>query len=170
MRKNILTIIIMAIVLINTALTGVLIFAIVPTANRTNKLITKVASIVDLELEDAKDEAKEIAVADIVTYELPDKLTIPLKSVDGTSHYAVFSLSYYMNSKSEDYTALAEKIADYDNRIAEIAQDAFSKYTIEEIGDSEIKEKLKQQVRTDIQDLFDSDFVINVSFGNILTQ
>ncbi|HWT76305.1 MAG TPA: flagellar basal body-associated FliL family protein [Mobilitalea sp.] len=169
MRKNILTIIIMAIVLINTVLTGVLIFAIVPSANRTNQLVTKVASIVDLELENPDAAKAEVSIADIVSYELPDKLTIPLKSTDSNPHYAVFYVSLAMNSKHADYATLNTKIAENKNAIEEIVQNAFSQYTADEVNVNSNKEKIKEQVLAGVQDLFKSDFIMKVSFGNIIT-
>ena len=66
MRKNILTIIILAMALINIILSAVLIFAIIPTANKTNQLVTKVAQIVDLELE--SPEGKRVISVSTLIY------------------------------------------------------------------------------------------------------
>lgn len=164
MKKNILTIIIMAITLINTVLIAILIFVIVPTSNRTNQLVTKVASIVDLELEDTQDE--EVAVSDIITQKLEDKLTIKLNSSSTEPHYAVLYLSLSMNSKNEDYELLKDKITENEGPISEIVNEEFAKYTIDNV--QEHKEDIRQQVLTRIQELFQSDFIINVSFGNVV--
>lgn len=165
MKKNILTIIIMAIVLINTILTAVLIFAIVPTANRTTKLVDKVASIVDLELESTNGDG-DIAVSDIVGYDIADQLTINLVSSDNTTHYALLNVSLSMNSKNPDYEELKDKVQENENAIKEIVTDEFSKYTVDEVKTN--KEAIKKQILTDIQDYFKSDFIISVSFGNIV--
>lgn len=170
MKKNILTIIIMAIVLINTVLTGVLIFTIVPTANKTNQLVNKVASIVNLELEDPEAEEEQISVSDIVSFDLPDKLTINLKSTDGSAHYAILYVSLSMNSKHEDYEALNAKVAENKVAIEEIVMEEFGKYTMANIKDNTIKESIKAEVLKRIQEHFESDFIINVSFGNIVMQ
>jgi flagellar FliL protein len=164
MKKNILTIIIMAITLINTVLLALLIFAIVPTSNRTNQLVTKVASIVDLELEDTQDS--EVAVSDIITQKLEDKLTITLNSSSADPHYAVLFLSLSMNSKNEDYELLSGKITENEGPISEIVTEEFGKYTIDNV--QEHKEDIRQAVLTRVQELFQSDFIINVSFGNVV--
>ena len=168
MKRNILTIIIMAVTLINTILLAVLIFVIVPTSNKTNQLVTRVASIVDLELESPKERAADIAVSDIVVRKISEKLTINLKKTDDTNHYALVNVSLSINSKHEDSEALVPKIAENENEIMEIVTEEFGKYTIDEVNDK--KNDVKEQVLTRIQDYFKSDFIINVSFGNIILQ
>ena len=166
MKKNILTIIIMAIALINTVLLAVLIFVIVPTSNKTNQLVAKVASIVDLELESPEVGAAEIAISDINTYDLTDKLTINLKKTDDTVHYALLNVSLSINSKHEDTATLEPKIVENENAIEEIVTEEFGKYTIDEVNDN--KNAIKEQVLIRIQEHFKSDFIINVSFGNLI--
>ena len=166
MKKNILTIIIIAITLINTILTAVLIFVIVPTSNKTNQLVTKVASIVNLELEDPEEGKAEIAVSDIVSHKIDEKLTIRLSSTNNKPQYAVLYVSLSMNSKHEDYETLNPKIVENENAITEIVSEEFEKYTMDGVNDN--KEAIKAQVLSRIQELFKSDFIINVSFGNIV--
>ena len=168
MKKNILTIIIMAITLINTVLLAVLIFAIVPSANKTMKLVDKVNSIVDLELESPDSQKEEIAVSDIVAYNMVDKLTINLKSTDSESHYAIMKVSLSMNSKNEQYETLSTKVAENENAIKEIISDEFGKYSKEEVNTN--KNQIKDQIIVRIQEYFKSDFIINVSFGDLITQ
>jgi flagellar FliL protein len=167
MKKNIFTVIIMAITVINTVLLAVLIFAIVPTANKTMKLIDRVNSIVDLELESPEGEAEEISVSDIATYTIADKLTIDLISNDGESHYAVVKVSISMNSKNEDYTALSAKMAENELAIKEIVSDEFGKYSKDEVKPN--KDIIKDQIIIRLQEYFKSDFIINVSFGDLIT-
>ena len=167
MKKNMLTIVIMAITVINTVLLAVLIFAIVPTANKTMKLIDQVNSIVDLELESPEGEAEEIAVSDIETYTIADKLTINLKSDDGKSHYAVVKVSISMNGKHEDYTDLSAKMTDNELAIKEIVSDEFGKFKADEVIPN--KDIIKDQTIIRLQEYFKSDFIINVSFGDLIT-
>ena len=55
MRKNLLSIIVIALCAINVIFSAVLVFAVVPASMKTNQLVTQVASIIDLELEDSED-------------------------------------------------------------------------------------------------------------------
>lgn len=168
MKKNIFTIIIMAITLINTILLAVLIFVIVPTSNKTNQLVNRVASIVDLELESPEDKAASVGVADIEVQKISEKMTVNLKKSDDKNHYALVNLSLSINSKHEDTEALTPKIAENENEIMEIVTEEFAKYTIDEVNDK--KNDIKEKVLMRIQDYFNSDFIINVSFGNIILQ
>ena len=159
----------MAIVLINTILTGLLIFTIVPSANRTNQLVSKVASIVDLELESPGSD--KLTVLDIVKHEIDGELTINLKKgADGKAHYALLSVTLSMNSKHKDYAELSEKVGDFDSDIEEFVNLEFSNYTMDEIlnNKEEVKDEVKEKVLAKISDLFQSDFIINISFGNIV--
>jgi len=165
MKKNILTIIIMAIVLINTILTALLIFAIVPTANKTNTLVAKVASIVDLELESPSSE-DNISIDDIKTFDIPEKMTINLKSTDQKEHYITVNVSLSMNIKNKDYTKYSETVKDHVIELKDIIQDEFSKYTKDEIQSN--KDKIKDNILVNIQEYYKSDFIIKVSFGNLL--
>ena len=54
MKKNLMTVIILALVLVNLVLTAILAFTIIPQTRKSNQLIDKIASAIDLELEDAK--------------------------------------------------------------------------------------------------------------------
>ena len=52
MKKNLMTVIILALVLVNLVLTAILAFTIIPQTRKSNQLIDKIASAIDLELED----------------------------------------------------------------------------------------------------------------------
>lgn len=167
MKKNILTIIIMAMCIINIVLSAILIFTIVPTANKSTELVNKVAQIIDLELESPEDDMNNIGVSDIETYMIEERLTCKLaKGEDKEDHYAVFYMSLSLNKTHEDYADLQPYVLTYENHMKEIVADEFAKFTEDEI--MEMKDVVKEQVKIRIQELFQSDFIINVSFGNIL--
>jgi len=169
MKKNILTIIILAMALINIVLSAVIIFVVVPTSNKTSNLIDNVLSIINLELEDPEPLAEELAVEDIVVHDFTDKLTINLKSSEGDSknHYAQFNLSLSINSKHKDYETLGPTIITYENAISEIISEEFSKYTIDNMMEN--KNVIKEIVLGRIQnEIFKSNFIINVSFGKLI--
>ncbi len=168
MKKNILTIIIMAIVLINTVLTGLLIFTIVPTANKTNALVSKVASIVDLEKESPNSE-DEVGIEDKENISLSkenEKMTINLKSSGGKDGFATVNVSLILNKKSKDYTKLKKAVEDNLVVFKEYVQDEFAKYTKDEVQSN--KDKIKQDILVRIQEYMKSDLVIGVNFENLL--
>lgn len=166
MKKNILTIIILAMCLINIVLSAVLIFVMVPTANKSIALVNKVAQIIDLELESPDNAIQNIGVSDIETYLIEERLTCILAKSDSEDHYAILYLSLSLNKTHDDYLELKEYVAQYENDMKEIVSDEFAKYNLDEA--KVMKDKIKDQVKIRIQELFQSDFIINVSFGNIL--
>lgn len=166
MKKNMLTVVMLAVCLINTVLSAVIVFTIVPAANKTNNLINKVAQIIDLELD--KEPAEEIAISDIDIYELPEPLTINLKKTDKVNHYAVLNASLSINKLHEDAATIQSAMETHSNEIAEIITEEFSKYTVDEVNES--KDTIKENTLTRIQDHFNSDCIIKISFGNIKLQ
>lgn len=166
MKKNLLTVAILALTVINTVLLALLVFVIVPTSNKTNQMVGKVAQIVDLELEsEMKDE---ISIGDIKTYDVQQKLTVLLKDTGKGNNYAQFYMTLSVNSKHEDTEKYFDKIVENERYIMEIADDVFSQYTKSEVDSK--KNDIRDEVLKQIQDLFASDFIINISFGNIILE
>ena len=103
MKKNLMTVIILALVLVNLVLTAILAFTIIPQTRKSNQLIDKIASAIDLELEDGsgKDTAA-VPVEDIEVYDIESSFTVNLSpSGDGKDHVAVFSIGLSLNTKSD---------------------------------------------------------------------
>jgi flagellar basal body-associated protein FliL len=169
MKKSIVTIIILAIGILNMVMTAVIVFAVVPTTMRTNNLISKVASAIELELEPTKGE-NDINIEDIEVYQIADDITINLKKEanDAKTHYALVSVSLSINEKSEDFKALEPTVATNESKIKEIIADEFSKYTVNNV--TENKEQIKINILKDIQEYFKSDFIVSISVGKLVVE
>ena len=61
MKKNIFSVIITVLTVVNVVLTAIMFFIMVPTFNKTNNLITQVASVLNLEL-DGDSDAKVMLI------------------------------------------------------------------------------------------------------------
>lgn len=172
MKKNLLTIIILALGILNMILTAVLVFAVVPTTIRTNNLISKVASAIDLELESDSEEDGEsqVSIEDIEVYDIKDPIIINLKpeANDTTKHYAQVYVSLSLNTKSKDYKTLQPTVEANESAITEIVNDEFAKYTVNNVLDN--KEKIKEEILKKVQELFQSDFIISISIGKIVVE
>lgn len=168
MKKNILTIIILAFTLMNTIMIALIVFAVVPASQRTDKLITQVASVIDLELTD--ESAPKVAVDDIEPYKIEEAKTTNLKSNgDGKEHFAKMDyVSLSINKTSEDYDRFKGLIEENksDSAIMDIVDTVISKYTIDDTQD---KEKLKSELVDKVNEYFgSSDVVVGVALGNIV--
>lgn len=167
MKKNMLTVIILALCLVNTILSALIVFVVVPTSQRTDKLITQVASVINLELEG--EGASKVDIASIEAYKVEEKKTMNLKmSENGKEHYAVMDyVSLSINMNSEDYARLQPLLETQNSAIMDIVDSVMSRYTYEEAINN--REQMKEEILEELKRHFGSlDFIIGVTLGNLL--
>lgn len=172
MKKNLITVIILALGLINLVLTAVIVFAVVPTTIKTNNLITKVATSIDLELQSPIDNGKESSVdmVDTEEFAIAEDITANLQNStnDTQGHYALVNASLSINKKSEDYATLQPMLEPNVNAIREIITEECSKYTKDTILENKVK--IKEEILKRLQEKFQSDFIVEVSFGKFIVE
>lgn len=174
MKKNMLSIIMIALLVVNIVLNVVMLFAVVPNASKTNELIAKVASAVDLEIEDESDGEASYSIEDLTGYTFTsESLTISLKkSADDTKdHYAVITgISISMNSKADDYEAISTYVTNNEIKLKDKITSVFSKYTKDEAQSK--TEQIKQEILDELssKSCLDSDTVVEINFGNLAFQ
>ena len=171
MKKNLMTVIILALVLVNLVLTAILAFTIIPQTRKSNQLIDKIASAIDLELEDGsgKDTAA-VPVEDIEVYDIEASFTVNLSpSGDGKDHVAVFSIGLSLNTKSDGYKSIGiEGLKAKETLIKNDINTIVSEYTMEQFREDE--QSVKDAILEDLQEMFGSDFIVGVSFSSVKTQ
>ncbi len=169
MKKNILTIVIMAASIINLILTAVLIFTVMPAMNKTSNLIDKVASVVDLEIE-SKNKGEELTpIKDMdtftVTYETNVNINLQKDAGDDTNHYAVISGIVVSFNKEEDgysdVKALMEANSVY---VEDIVKETISSYTASTISQPAIKEEAVKK----LQERYDTKSIVDLSLPGYL--
>ena len=101
MKRNILTIVILALSIVNLVLTALIVFSVVPNVKKTNNLIDQVAEIISLDLEAQNGNEKIITSDDLENFAMEDEIIINLKkdSESSKERYAVvskISLTLYM--------------------------------------------------------------------------
>ena len=164
MKKNMLAIVILAATIVNIALTALMLFTVVPKAQRTDALIQKICSVIELELEDpdAADYA-EIPFEDRETYNLANKMTINLKRAEGDSKtpYAQIEVTLMLNKKAESYETIQPLLINYENIIRNIVNEEVSKYTTHELDGN--KEAIQKMIQTRLCTEFgNTDLLIGV--------
>ena len=159
MKKNILTIVIMAASLINVVLSAVLIFTVMPAMNKTSNLVDKVASVIDLEIEDANAEDQEWTVDDLVayqkTYEATVNINLKKDAGEDANHYAQlsgFSVSFNTNSTNDIY-------------VDDIVKETIANYTVSTIDQTKVKAEIVKK----IQEKYNTKAVVVVSLDGFLT-
>ena len=174
MKKNLFTLIIIVLLLVNTALTAIMAIMIIPETQNVNALVAKVAAAIDLDTEAgiAADATVYVPLENIATYSLADgeAQTMTLKpDADGSPHYVVMSVSISMDITQDDYaTYNSGDLSTYDTQLQDLIGSTISQYTLEEFTSSqtEIKKELTEQLQT----MFQSRFIIGVNFYGVTTQ
>ena len=178
MKKNLISVAILVLLIVNIVLTSIMMFGVLNTNKKTAAFVTQVASAIQLELgtEGEAQEEEVITIDDIDTYTIAD-LVIQLKpsvvtdsngETTSKAHYVSTSVVLSMNKKNNDYKIYS---ADLENKVdlikGEITE-AFSQYTMEEA--SENPQTVKDDILNRIRALYGSDFVFDVTLSNPLYQ
>ena len=166
MKKNLMTVLILALLIVNIILTSIMMFSVMNTNKKTAELVTNIATAMNLELTVPGEEApkEEISLADTAVYNLTESLTIPLKSEGDKVVYIVFDVALSMNTKHDDYKTYGETIADRESLIEDAITSVLRNHTESECRDD--FEKIKAEILTAVQDLFKSDFIYDVATSN----
>ena len=164
MKKNLITVITLALVVVNLVLTVILTITILPETQKANELITKVCSAIDLVLESGSATSNaNIPIDQIEVYNIDDEQTINLKQDgDGKDHFAMLTVSISMDTKNSDYKDLKPQVEEKVNLIKGDINNIVSQYTIDEIKNNQ--SAVQDEILKDLQKMFGSDFIVAVGF------
>lgn len=171
MKKNLMSIIILALLIVNLVFSAVIMISVTSTNKKTAAVIGDIATILNLELgtTGAEAEKPEVSVEDTAVHDIEDQMTIPLKKgADGKEHYALVSVSLAMNMKDKDYKTYGETIGEKESLIKGEIIDVISSYTMEELQAD--TDGAREEILQRVQNMFDSKFIYKVTFRDILEQ
>lgn len=169
MKKNLMSVLIMALVFVNVVLSGVIMMTLVPAAKQSNELIEQVCGAINLELESGKQfNANTIPIdqTEVITLTGDEVPTYTLKEgADGERHYVVTKVSITLNKADSDYETARPLIDGREVLLREVISDTFLKYTLDSITTPEGQEEVRNDMLEQMQELFDSDFIVAVNFS-----
>ena len=169
MKKNLISVIILALLIVNIVLTAIMMFSVTGASKKTAALVDDIATVLDLELA-SKEGKPAVAMTDTETYSISDSMTVPLKKGEGDEkdHYCIVSITLSIDKKAEGYKEYgsAESLAAKEGLIKDEINGVFAQYTMEEARDNQ--EQIKKEILDRIQRMFDSRFIYNVSFSDIM--
>ena len=181
MKKNLISVVILALVFANFVLTALLMFSVLPETKKANTLIEKVCSAIDLDLNSgAATGTSNISIDDQEIYKVSegeDLTTNLAEGKDGKTHYAVLNVSLVLNKKSDNYKKYTQLllISDRANCSPEIMEaikndiiKVVSGYTFEQFNQN--SDAIKDTILEDMQNLFGKDYVIGVNFSKLTAQ
>lgn len=178
MKKNLITVIILALVAANLILTAILTFTILPQTKKSNALIDQVCTAINLDLEGGQNkELAAIPIEDISIYDIGDKFTVNLADDgSGATDYAVFSVGLSVNTKSEVFKTYAKDetlsgITEKETLIKDTINTVVSNYTLDAFNANGYKD-VKDAILTEMQAMFgnSSDFIVGINFSGVNTE
>lgn len=171
MKKNLLSLVILSLLVVNIVLTAVMLFSVLSTNKKTAAVVTDIAGILQLELNDSVDGGGAVSIADTEVYAIAEQ-TISLEKEEGDDkdHLAVVSLSLSINTKHEDYAAYGADVVNKEDLIKSEIIAVVSSYTATEARIPEIQTKMCEEILERIQNLYGSTFIYKVTFSNIIVQ
>ncbi|MBE5875397.1 MAG: flagellar basal body-associated protein FliL [Lachnospiraceae bacterium] len=166
MKKNLLSIIILALLVVNIVLSAIMMISVSSATKKTASLVADIAAVIGLEIEGLPDSnlATSVPMSETEVYNITGELTIPLKTgEDGKSHFAMGTVSLSMNSAHEDYATYSETMATKEGLIKDIIFSVMANYTMEEAKSNSAA--IKNEIIQEIQKLFGSDFIFAISYS-----
>ena len=163
MKKNLISVVILALVFANFVLTALLMFSVLPETKKANTLIEKVCSAIDLDLNSgAATGTSNISIDDQEIYKVRE-------GKDGKTHYAVLNVSLVLNKKSDNYKKYTQDfLTNQDDTIKNDIIKVVSGYTFEQFNQN--SDAIKDTILEDMQNLFGKDYVIGVNFSKLTAQ
>lgn len=174
MKKNLLSIIILALLIVNLVFSSITMISVTSTNKKTAAVIGDIATILNLELENgaAGEAVPEVSIDDTEVYDIEEQMTIPLKKgAGGNAHFALVSVTLVMNTKHEDYKTYgdAEALANKESLIKGLIVEVFGDYTMEEIQ-ADNGDAVREDILERIHNMYGSEFIYKVTFRDIIEQ
>lgn len=169
MKKNLITVIILAISVVNLILNIMIVFVCMPSAKKTNNLITEIASVLNLELE-GNDGQPAVDLENMANFNVEAQVVNLKDDGSGESHYVQMGLTLGLDSSSKDYKALSEVLENASGAVFDEARNVVQGYTYAEVTDQETQEEIKKQILQNLQKKYATQCIYSVSFSKFTTQ
>lgn len=173
MKKNLISVLILALCFVNLVLSAIIVFTLVPQNKKANELITAVCNAVDLELQSgAATGITNTSIDKIKVYNVNsgEKMTCSFANDEnGGKHYIVATVSLSMNMDSADYEKYSDAgPTDKDPIIRTTITDIIHNYTMDEFEEN--REAVYQAILVQLQNMFAKDYVVSVNFSDVMLQ
>lgn len=173
MKKNLISVLILALLVVNVVLTAIMMFSTMGSVKKTGQLVTTIATVLNIELDDEAEteDTGEVKIGDVYTHDIEDALTIPLKKgEDGKDHYYIVNVSLMLNKTHEDYETYSADVTAHaqDSYFKSLVIEVIGNHTLEEIKDN--PEGVREEILSKIQSAYGSTFIFKVAFSNVMYQ
>ncbi|MBO5551741.1 MAG: flagellar basal body-associated FliL family protein [Lachnospiraceae bacterium] len=175
MKKNMISVIILALLVVNIVMTAIMMFTVIPANRKSIALVDQVASAIKLDTAGVTPEgsgnSRGVSLADTATATIEDQQTFQLKKgEDGNDHYVVCTVAVLMDTTHEDYeTYGADILESRQSLILNALSETIGQYTYEDVqalGQSGLQDACLEK----LQELFGSAFIYQVAFSGYIVQ
>ena len=172
MKKNLMSVLILALLVVNLVLTALMMFTVFPQAQKTNELIGKIAGAIELELSSGQiTTSSTIPIEDIETYSFADTMTINLRPGEGEdagNHVAMLTVVLSLNTKDKEYSDKKPMLENNEGLARNVVNTVVSSYTMSQLRDDQLG--IQKEILAELQKTFDSEFIVDVGFSTISYQ
>lgn len=170
MKKNLITVIILALCVVNLILNVMLVFVCMPSAKKTNNLITDIASVLELDLESNDDGQQTVELENMDNFNIEAQVVNLKNDESGDSHYVQMGLTLGLDKSSKDYETLKTVLEGASGAVFDEARNVVQNYTYEEVSNQATQEEIKKQILDNLQKKYATECIYNVSFSKFTTQ
>lgn len=172
MKKNLLTVLILAFLIVNIVLTAIMMLSVLDANKQTTKLVSNIATVLNIEManEGEESQTEEISLADTDFFVMNGDgkgLMFLLKSDEGDTKakYMIFTLTLSMNMQHEDYEVYGATLDSKAELIKDALTTIISSHTEGECINN--LEGLKTEILEAVQNLFKSEFIYQISISDV---
>ncbi|MGN0368579.1 MAG: flagellar basal body-associated FliL family protein [Wujia sp.] len=172
MKKNLITVVILAICIINLVFNILLVFVFMPSTSKTNKLITNISEVLDIEIASRTQDDVAFDVSNLDNYQLEQSNPVNLKN-DGTNdlHVVQYGLTISMDKTKSDYAKVSKDIQASTSLIYDMTRDIIASYTYSQVTDGEkVTSEIKERLLSALKETFNAECIYSVSFYNWVAQ
>lgn len=180
MKKNLLSLLILVLLIVNIAMTAVMMISVTGTNKKTAELITSIATALNLELYTPSGKpVADVPLSETEAYDIAEMM-IPLSpskvvNPDGTTttsskrSYLIFTLTLQQNTKHKDYKKMGgtENLDSKKSLVTDAVTRVVGAHTMEECQTQEDLDSIREEILTEIQKLFGSDFIYKIGLSDI---
>lgn len=177
MKKNLMSVLILALLVVNIVLTSIMMVNVISTNSKTAELVNSIMTALHLELYEPGDTANEVSLADTDTYDL-EEMMFPLAastvvnadgsvSVDTKQSYIIFTLSLLQDTTNKDYKKMGgeENLAAQTSLIKDTVNQVVGNHTLEDFQTD--FDGIREEILSEIQKLFGSDFIYKIAISGV---
>lgn len=175
MKKNLMSVIILALVFANFVLTAVMVFSVLPQTKSANQMITDVCAAIKLDLNSgAATGSQSVPIDKIEDYTIAasdDKMQINFKSSPGDKdpHFVLLAVSLSLNTESDGYTKYGSDGLDKQKNVIKNEINSVIRNHTREEFDADMQ-AVQDEILEYLQDTFGKDFIISVNFSDVAEQ